>query len=402
MTELVTFAASSEDVAIAVAAGADHLVLEDSKLAVRCYSDDFSIAGFDRYRALAEQARALRSDIRLSVNMDKLIHDRHRTLVAQAAAAVRAAKIDTVRVQEPGIGLLLQQHGDFQIHLASETGYNNQLAVATCLRNDQLSMQRQVLSNDWTAAAISDLRQALRDDDINAELEFQVHGPVLLQYTDRRLMAGHAVKTGAATGTADELPLLRQRRTVVEGRSYPMYDNMHGNFMYAGFDKSLYRHLDQLIDCRLDAWLVDTRGESLTYAGQVLEVYRRALDSGAVSEADDEALRAVARRPLKPGFFIANNTDYVFEEAVQDHAGREILAHVIDSIKQQSLVLRTAQDLDCGSYELLTPEGKTRRISVHAAQDMQGNRYGEQIPAGSLAKIKWQKGIYVDCAVLAP
>lgn len=391
MTHLVTYAGSLETVAHAIAAGADELILEDSKLAVRSYVDDFGTPGFAKYSLLADHARSIRADIKLSVNIDKLIHDRHVPLLEQAAQAITAARITSIRVQDPGVALLLKELGDFTFQLATETGNNNLSGVTYYADNHMQCFQRQVLSNDWELASIHQARAA-----VGCELEFLVHGPVLLQYTDRRLMAGY---DASAHDDPDQVAVSPQRMADVEGRSYPLYDNPHGHFMYASFDKALYKYAEQLRSCQFDAWLIDGRGEAPEYLSTALRAYREILD-GAPSTSTYQALQKQARRHLKPGFFLSNNTDYVFEADAQRHADKRCLARVVDSIKRKTLVFEVLEPLALGSYPVRTPEGKEKTLRITHMEDLQGNEISEA-NTGDLVKVSWAKGLYADCELLA-
>ena len=257
MIEFVTYASSEADVRNALEAGADHLVLEDSKLSVRCYADDYSTPGFAKYKVLADLARSMRADVRLSVNIDKLVHDRHHALLTAAAEGIIAAGIHCIRVQDPGVAVFLKEHGNFRFHLNTETGNNNFNGALYYADNQQVRFERQVLSNDWTADAMAAFKQSA-----DTAIEFQVHGPVLLQYTDRRLMAGYEVHEHAAVGTADNMAPISQRLADVEGRAYPLFDNPHGHFMYASFDKALYKQIPRLLETGIDAWWLYTEAPS--------------------------------------------------------------------------------------------------------------------------------------------
>ncbi len=390
MIEFVTYAMSEQDINLAIDAGADHLILEDSKLSVRSYADDYTVPGFDKFVTLAKHARSLKADIRLSANIDKLIHSRHYNLLDAAVASINQAEIPCIRVQDPGVAVYLRDKFSGSFHLATETGNNNEAGAHYYADNEIVSFERQILSNDWTAAAIQQFKAST-----GCELEFQVHGPVLLQYTDRRLMAGFEVDKRDLNGSADELPHMRQRIADVEGRAYPLYDNPHGHFMYASFDKSLYKHIDELKKCGLRAWLFDGRGESVEYLAEALRAYRQALTDGP-SDDTYAQLQALARRNFKPGFFIANNTDYVFEADAQDHAETDTLAKVMDNVKGTSLVIQALEPIGLGYYAVLTPEGKNKRMHIHHMYDLAGNEI-ESCDPGQLAKINWTKGVYADC-----
>ena len=361
--QLVTYAADEHTLRAALTAGAEHIILEDSKLAVRSYSDDFSQFGFQKIIDLANVARELNSDIQLSVNIDKLLHHRHYVLCDALLQACKQNTLLCFRVQDPGlVAYICEQIPEATMHIASETSYANVHGIQALVKS-RPAIQRMVLSNDWSRELIHSVCSQL-----DCQLEYQVHGPVLLQYTDRRLLTGYEVKQGNCSESADDAPALGERRVRVEDRDYHFYDNQHGNFMYASFDKSLFKNIDTLMELELDAWLLDARGECEDYLSVMLTTYAAARntylkssDSYELSVASVGALQEVARRPLKPGFFIANNTDYVFESQAQDHQQRNYVGKIIDSIKTKTFCIEAFEDISPGMYAVHTPEGKEKK-----------------------------------------
>ena len=173
--------------------------------------------------------------------------------------------------------------------------------------------------------------------------------------------------------------------------------------MYASFDKSLFKNIDTLMELELDAWLLDARGEGEDYLSVMLTTYAAARntylkssDSYELSVASVGALQEVARRPLKPGFFIANNTDYVFESQAQDHQQRNYVGKIIDSIKTKTFCIEAFEDISPGMYAVHTPEGKEKKLHVRSLRDVSGHEI-EVCGAGDFAIVPWTKGLYVDC-----
>ena len=72
MPEIVTYAGTEQTIEIAIEAGADHLVLEDPKLSIRSYLENYLTKDFERVISLAKFARSKNKNIDLSFNLDIL------------------------------------------------------------------------------------------------------------------------------------------------------------------------------------------------------------------------------------------------------------------------------------------------------------------------------------------
>ncbi|MFC1754154.1 peptidase U32 family protein [Thermoproteota archaeon] len=281
--ELITFAGTSDMVKTAVKAGADHILIEHPQFSTRSFLDldskeqviDFTDKTvYNSIIKLVKLARSLNPNIKLSFNMDLLALPcqlKNTAKFKTLLTTLKQADIHTIRVQDPGLMLFLKHHDpDFEFHLAMETNNCNALSVSSYAQ----FFKRQVLSNE---IPYNDLLE-IRNQNPNTELEIQVFGPVLIQASYRRYLTELTKKkVSLASGVDLDHP----------DKTLTFYDNAHGHFTYAHFDKCLVDKSPQLLQLKLDAWLFDSRGQNET------------------------------PRTLEPGFFLENPTDQTMEAIIK-------------------------------------------------------------------------------------
>ncbi len=391
--ELVTFASSEEEVLRSIDAGSDHLVLEDSKLSLRSFSDDFKMAGFDKIKQLALAAKEKKPDIVLSFNCDILAHEHHFPLIKQALETLRTLPLSSIRVQDMGLLPYLKVHyPQFRRHFAAEIGNHNRESVSFF----NTLAERQILSNELPYVELSDIIQNTR-----SEYEIQVHGPILIQYSYRRFLAG---LEAPAQGVPSEsyAPIIRiAQDQEYPGRHFQFYDNPHGHLMYLYFDRCLISYLPQLFSLNLHAWLIDSRGESEAYRDTAIRCYKQERDAylenpsrWALSPKTMDMLTSVSRRPLKGGFFRANQTDQTWRVPLPSELQNlQKVGTVVDSIKGRLLTLEceeTIQREDVLTF--WTPDHRQIHFPVHTMWDLR-----HQLLASSeghlLIQLPWIKGV---------
>ena len=80
------------------------------------------------------------------------------------------------------------------------------------------------------------------------EFEIQVQGPILIQYSNRRYIAGFKSQSGLKPVNPDTDPIIKKIANDEEfpTRLYPFYDNPHGHFMYLFYDRCLINQIEKL------------------------------------------------------------------------------------------------------------------------------------------------------------
>jgi len=386
--ELVTFAATKERVALAIQAGIDHLVLEDSKVSIRSLENHFVQPDFQHVIELAFYARTLSDTVKLSVNCDVMVHERHYPVLEAFYQAVRQTEIDTIRIQDPGlIPYFKSVWPEVKIHFAQETGNHNIKSIGYYAG----FCERQILNNELTSAEI---KHTLSN--VPSQYEIQVQGPLLIQYSNRRFMAGR----DADAESNAPITLTRYANDQdYPGREFVFHDNPHGHFMYAYFDRCLLRSIPELLSCSLTAWLIDARGESDAYLTESIRLYKKAVTE-PLAPGDFSALESVSKRAQKPGFFKANFTDRVRKSPYAElPENSQFIGMVVDVIREKWVTIRTEKPFKIGDeLTISSPRAKVVTITVDQLKDVtfRDLESSEGVP---LVLLKWRKGVLAKSKV---
>lgn len=406
--ELVTYASTLERAKIAVMAGIQHLILEDPNFSIRtfhphptaekpgnCFADLIKLIAF-------MQANA--PQIELSFNLDLIPHQGDRHKIEQLLQVLNEHGIHTIRLQDPGLHLLVEKIMPARFHLNTETGNNNLESIKFFTQQPQQPFTRIVLSNDLPHNAIQEIVATLG---AKIEFEFQVQGPILLQYSQRRLTQG-ALHPNLSPLPQKHSPAISQivaQQIDKPGHLFPLYDNAHGHFMYYRCDKCLLDFMPELCDLHLTAWLIDARGESDAYLTQAVATYKQAMArylSAPQNWVDDQTavqqLLPLAQRPFIRGFFLKNNTDKMllfkqraFEKLKTDPS--KMIVALILGVERPQWVIIEAQTTLQSHQELTIATSENLIFSVSLQLfDLDGQAI-PTVKDGDLCLVPWKKGM---------
>lgn len=382
-----TFISTSEQLVAAYQAGARHFILEDSKVSLRSFHDDFSIPNFDKLAQLSHQARELDSSIALTANCDLLVHERHYPVLEGFVRALQESTLSSVRIQDQGlIPYFKSVLPNIQIQYAQETGNHNVKSAEYFAQH----CQHQSLSSELTYTEIQAYTQ------LNTSLDIQVQGPLLIQYSNRRFMAGKDAREDdnvATTKYAHDLDY--------PGREFVFHDNPHGHFMYVYFDRCLLRYIPELFKLNLAHWLIDARGESLEYLTTAITAYHaeqmrytESPDSWAPHLETIHTLQSLSKRDQKPGFFRANQTDRGRKAPYADVPENAVyVGKLVDVIRDKWVTVEIETPLSVGDTLFVsTPRKKLISLTIKRMRDLKM----QSIDASEgriYVQLPWSKGM---------
>lgn len=380
--EITTYVATLQDVAAVVAAGCNHVIVDDPALSIRSWITPRPYDHLAALTTLLQEIKAAYPTLVVSVNADTLCQMSHHTLIADLERLVAIAPFTYLRVQD--VGLLYHFHSRCACVFDAQMGNANALGMAGYAR----FATRQCVPLDLPVGSIRENQEKTK-----AILEVQVHGSILLQYSYRRFMAGASLNTGQS---AD----MEQIERLAEDESYPgrrftFLDNPHGHFMFAYFDRSLLNDYQTLLDCRLAAWVIDTRGQSHAYRQACIVAYRAIAEAPAANhEATIDRVKQIAPRPLKPGFFRVNQTDKrrFKKGATLLDTNDQCVATVIDLTKKR-VTIACKQLVNIGAQvKVVHPKVTHLEMTISSLWDMDGEPLQQALPQ-QWVQIPYKKGL---------
>ena len=381
--ELITYCANQEELDHAVKAGADHLILDHPAISLCSWIQPRPFDNFESLQSMIRYSKKQYPNIRLSVNCDVIIHQTQLPLIDQLAAILKETPVDFIRVQD--IGLL------YYFSKWIPTIYHAQMGNSSYVSVSQVAehANRQTLSMDLPHSEIAMIKTKTQ-----ADLEVVVHGHCLIQYSQRRFLSG---LENQSADQLNQIHLLAEDEDY-PGRRFTFLDNPHGHFMFAYFERSLLQDKDELKACELAGWVVDVRGQKATYKDYCLTAYnnlRQAKPDTNLSQSLFETIKAIAPRPLKPGFFRMNQTDKrrFKKVAHQAQGSADIVGQVLDVVAKKRVTILLKQPLQLGEQlAVLHPKVSNLELLVTTLWDID-NCEISQAKTGALVQLPWIKGI---------
>lgn len=351
---ITTFASNKNTLTAAIKAGADHIILEDSKLALRSFQNDIDTPHFNKIAQLAKLARALNPNIQLSVNIDILFQAHHIPLLNKLIPLLKQAQITHIRIQDIGLIAYIQsRYPQAHFHYAQEPGITNHLAAKQLHAiTDQLLLSHEL--------SFKDLQNITSNTP--AHYEILVEGRIPLHISYRQYLS--ALKKNK-NKNQEKIALITDHDH--PKRPFTCYETPHGTVILSDFNRSLLGQLEKLISLNLTSWLIDGRGQNDAYLITAIQSYKKALQKPTqkkITRSDIviKKLKKSAALPLKTGFFVKNHTDQTFKKQTkitQNLKNHTLAGIVSDVIKNKQIIVSTKAPIKKNDTLLgITPEGK--------------------------------------------
>lgn len=256
----------------------------------------------------------------LAFNLDGIYTDQELRIIHSTISTRQLDALFSIcRIQDPGLILWLNHHfPSLDIHLNPETGMQNIPAIKTL---HDYGIKRFILNHETPVSVIDNIAKELPF----LKLEILVQGPILIQYSKRQFLSN---LYGTSAGTS--LRFDAEDKDLAQ-RMFTFLNTDFGHFMFAQFHRSLANYSEKLIP--LDCYhLIDARGESDKYAATSFDLYTnlKSLTNGEILKKVYDLSHA-SKKPQKPGFFLANNTDYDWRDETKTKDSP--VGHVISKIK---------------------------------------------------------------------
>lgn len=327
-------------------------------------------------------------------NLDILAHNDDLPRIAKLIHYLDDIGVHCVRVQEIGIASYIRKiNSAIEIQLAPEIGLNNEYALN--FLNRSLSEGIDYFTAPSELPYLDVKRIA---DGTNICTEVYAYGPILLQYSARKVLSGAGVKH-------KEIQVLEEKRR--ENGNFTLIENLHGTFMFHTHFKNLLGCIPQIGESGASSILIDGRMQKIEDFRKILYVFHQALqlfndspEAFKIDEKWNETLNKLALRPYTIGFFRENTTDtLVNEKRKEEEVPLTFVGTVLDSIKENIIAIETKSAFKKGDTLLImNPGGK--EIKVHVNSVMNYNlREINTAAINHINVIGWHKGVITKAQV---
>jgi putative protease len=272
-----------------------------------------------------------------------------------------------IRVQDPGaLNLIKENYSWLKVQLILENGNHNFAGLTRWSEFLGEQLDRLVLSNELS-------REHLRlySSELQSGLEVLAYGRILLFYSPRLLLSPLKReevektlnnKNIEAFGTSEESP----------HAGFPLIENRHGTFMFNVKDLYLLDHLEELKTLNIAAVRFDLRfDDSFQHLEKIVDLF-----TGRVTHEEIVEIKTSHVRPMIKGFYNINKTDVLFTKLKNKRIQRQddnYIGEIVDVERDQQIALVVKSktlSLKLGDeIQLVTPEGKTKTLSVKSLVD---------------------------------
>ena len=287
--ELLAPAGNRECVQAAVANGADAVYIGLEVLNARLRADNFQLSG------VAELADWLHErNVRLHVTMNTLVFTNELVEAVRTLAALEAANVDAVIVQDLGLASLAREvapelavHGSTQMTITSPEGA--EFAA-------RLGLSRMILARELSLAEIERVANVRA-----APIEVFVHGALCVAYSGQCLTSEAFGQRSANRGECAQACRMPYE-LVVDGETVDLAGR---RYLLSPQDLAAIREIPDLVRLGVASFKIEGRLKSPEYVAAVTSAYRRAIDA----VTDDDPIRSAPPSP-PPG-----DEDYRLEMA---------------------------------------------------------------------------------------
>jgi len=276
-------------------------------------------------RELPEVMTSLhRRGVRGYLTFNTLVFDHEVEEAARAVAAIAAAGVDAIIVQDVGIARLAKQiapeleiHGSTQMSITSAEGV--ELAR-------QFGVERVVLARELSLKEIRAIRAQT-----DCQLEMFVHGALCVSYSGQcfssEAWGGRSANRGQCA-QACRLPY----ELVVDDQIRPLGD---ARYLLSPEDLYALRQIPEILQLGISSLKIEGRYKDENYVALTTSAYRKAVDEAwsglplSVSDREELQLTQIYSRGLGPHFLSGTNHQAVVPGRAPRHRG-VLIGHVME------------------------------------------------------------------------
>ncbi len=303
MLELLSPAGSFDALRAAICNGAD---------AVYLGVDSFNARRGARNFTLQELREAVRychvRGVKVHLTLNTLISDREMRAVAQTISAAAEAGVDAFIVQDLGVVVLCKQIApQIELHASTQMSIHSLEGVRQAAA---LGISRVVLARELPR---EDIALICRNSPI--EIEVFVHGALCMCYSGQCYMSAIIGRRSGNRGQCAQPCRLPYG-----------YGRFEDKYPLSLKDNCLVEYMQELERLGVASVKIEGRMKRPEYVAIATSIYRKAIDTGKVSEKEMQALRtAFSRQGFTQGYYHRKLGTHMFGTRVAEKEDKELL-----------------------------------------------------------------------------
>lgn len=298
--ELLAPAGNLEKLKVAIHYGADAVYLSGKSYGLRNFAGNFTITQMEEGIKLAH-----RNGVKAYVTVNIFFRNKDMEGLPDYLIHLRQLGVDAIIISDPAvIALAKELVPNIPIHLSTQANSTNWRSVQ--FWKDQ-GISRVNLARELS---LSEIEYIIKKVDV--ETEVFIHGAMCVSYSGRCLLSNYLTHRDSNRGECSQpcrwkYMLVEQSRP---GVYLPIYEDDQGSYILSSRDLCLIEYIPDLIEARIDSFKIEGRMKGINYVGNVVRVYRQAIDE-YLSNPDKyefrdewlEELKKVSHRNYTTGFF---------------------------------------------------------------------------------------------------
>jgi len=266
--ELLAPAGNFDKMVAAIHYGADAVYLGGKNYSLRARAGNFDTD---------EIAKAIRyahdHGTRVYITVNIFAHNRDFKNIEDYLLFLKDAGADALIISDPGIlSVAINTIPDMPVHLSTQANVTNMYSAVFW---EQQGIKRINIARELGLDEIKQIRMATK-----AEIEIFVHGALCISYSGRCMLSSYLTGRDANQGDCAHpcrysYQLLEKKRP---GEYFPVEEDMRGTYIFNSRDLCLINRLPDIISTDIDSIKIEGRMKSVGYTGNIVRIYRAALD----------------------------------------------------------------------------------------------------------------------------
>jgi putative protease len=363
--ELLAPAGSIDALKAAVNAGADAVYISGKKFGARKFAANFSDSEIEEGLEYAK----LRG-VKVYVTVNTLIKDSQMPAVLEYVLWLYKTGVDAVIVQDIGVAYLIRKLiPELPVHSSTQMTIHNISGVEWA---SKFGFKRVVLSRELGISEV----EMIKSNTVKQGIEIEIfgHGALCYCYSGQCLLSSFIGGRSGNRGMCAQP--CRKEYTLLTGKmdKYGRPSDIHPfdlryRYLLSTKDLSVYKHLDQIANSKVDSLKVEGRMRSAEYVAIVIKIYRKALDSISkgkwkINSEDISKLKLAFNRDFTGGYLLETNKTNVMGRDASGNRGLYIgLVQKFDE-KTKTAIIKLENE-----YRLKRGDGVVFKFPIKKSND---------------------------------
>ena len=362
MVELLAPAGNRNKLNTAFHFGADAVYVGGLLFSLRAFADNFDNEGL---ADAIKYAHSIGKKVYVAVNIFPYNNDFVK--IDEYFKFLESVNADAVIVSDLGV-LKLASRYKLPVHISTQANTTNGYSAKVY---EELGANRIVLAREVSLDDIKKIR-----DMVSIDLEIFVHGAMCISYSGRCLLSNYLSDRNSNKGECVQACrweyLIKEKHR--DDSYLTMVEDNRGTYILNSKDLNMLSYIKNLVDAGASSFKIEGRMKSGYYVGNVVNTYRRLIDSNYVvtDELSNELLKN-SHRGYTTGFYLGEK-DRQDRYSSQSEGTHDFVAEVIESREGGILVEQRNRFRAGDTLEILSNnQFFNKQIFIDKMYDKYGN-----------------------------